>query len=170
MQPIDNETKVSIVTESRLWVRSRWPELESAYGCLYETLGAVIVARKRGIKLLPQAGTVNWLAVAPELDDGVSANSASYTWDPEGPLSKLSVAQGWMPEMHCWAADPDRMEIVDTTTGAQMERFAPLFDWTAPPLPDFLWGKPEKGWIYEPVKDAVQVACGFMCDVLGEVA
>ena len=158
--------KELIVAEARRWVASTWPTLPEEAGCLYMTLGVILIARVRGIHLIPQGGSVSWLAVHPDHDDGSSPNAAAYQWDPTHPLSRLSLANGWLPEMHCWAADPERKEIVDITTGLQMTRFKSHFDWTAAPLPDFLWGKPETGWHYEPNREACLLAMKCMSKTL----
>lgn len=166
MKPIDDEIKATIVADARTWVATVWPSLPMESSCLYMTIGVVAAAKTHGIQLLPQAGSVSWLAVAPHEDDGKRSNAASYMWDPGHPLSKLSLAHGFLPEMHCWAADPERMEIVDATTGFQMERFATLLEWSAEPLPDYLWGKPRAGWHYTPHRDACELAFRYMRNAL----
>jgi hypothetical protein len=118
---------------------------DHATSCLYWTAAICAAAAKRGIRLIPQAGSASWRRLPHELDDGKpeTATHFSYVYE-EGTDPRPYLARGILPECHCWAADPKRNEIVDLTT-----RFLPTvcdkltgLAWLTPAPPSFVWGNP----------------------------
>ena len=126
--------------------------------CLLYALAALGVGKVLGVRLVLQAGTATWPFVAPELDDGVSANSFGYEWDPEHLRSSHALALGLMPEMHVWAGDPVAQEVVDLSTEHWPAQRAMLMGgdsgWTGPRPPVWLWGKPPARVVYLPNAEA----------------
>lgn len=135
-------------------------------GCLYLASAVVYEASKVGLRLVLQAGSAHWRRITSELDDGVVATHFGYTWDPESDASKASMASGHLPEMHCWAADPRRMEIIDLTVGLLPQACEGLgnMPWLAAQPPAHLWRHVERlpgGWVYrvDPVATKFAVEC-----------
>jgi len=144
--------------------------------CLYwMMLGINYILANTGLRAIPQAGSVSWPIVAPELDDGVCATHFSMMWNTPreeaigigaAEVSESAVA---LPEMHCWIAIPETGEIVDFST-LYLPRIAEKcgFQWRAPLPPRYLWTKarklPERVF-YEPNLSATKLAIqlGLTC-------
>lgn len=139
--------------------------------CLYWSATAIAVAAKLGIRLIMQAGTANFRRLPPHLDDGAPTTLTHFSYEWSGaappldhPAVQLALKTGKrvLPEMHVWAADPARQEIVDLTTRflpEMCERTAGL-EWLEDAPPRFLWqGNPlPPGWSYTPNREATFLA------------
>lgn len=116
--------------------------------CLAHAVAACRALRAAGLNPVLQAGTMNWLAVAPEYDDGVSATHFSYEWQPfttsmdhVTALHRV-VHLRELPEIHVWVYLRDRHEMIDLTTRYHKQRameLCPTMRWTAPEPPATLW-------------------------------
>lgn len=133
--------------------------------CLYWAASVVFAAHTFGRVLKIQAGSASWLRIRPEEDDGVMATHFSYEWQGADPAPYL--AAGILPEMHVWAADVAKREIVDLTVGTLpdvCEETAGL-PWTAPKPPLFLWAAQKQipnGWHYAPNMEAIGLALALI--------
>lgn len=69
-------------------------------------------------------GTAGWRIVPEELDDGECDTHFSYVFEPENRMGiAAKLAQGILPEMHCWAVVRGEVpEVVDVTWGSQVEQ------------------------------------------------
>jgi hypothetical protein len=127
--------------------------------CLYLAGLAVAVLKRHAVpRPLIQAGTCFWRCLAPADDDGVAALFYGYEWEPDHPLSRLSMAMGDLPEMHVWVGFPDTHEILDLSLPSWplLCRQADL-RWTMPEPPDFFWGIQDQlppGTRYQPHLEA----------------
>lgn len=138
-------------------------------GCLYWTAGVCLAAHANGLRLIPQAGTSSWRRLPEALDDGVVGTHFSYQWDGyDDERVQRALDAGMLPEMHVWAADPKRNEVVDATTRflpRQCEQTAGL-PWLMPEPPKYLWGGPSAIWqldaLYVPDADATKLALDLM--------
>ncbi len=154
--------------------------------------------RVAGVRLVMQAGSAQFRRLPPHLDDGKpeTATHFSYMWSPpvrSNASSWLNVythpdgstmqarpdglierpgADGkpfvCLPEMHVWAADPERQELVDLST-----KFLPTLCqktlgvpggprvWQDATPPDYVWCTYDKlppDWRYAPDRDATILA------------
>jgi hypothetical protein len=140
--------------------------------CLILSASVIVAARERGIRLVLQAGSASWMRIRPEEDDGVGVTHFTYQWSPADWASQQALKNGMMPEIHCWAGDPARQELVDLSVGAiprQCERITSL-RWTAEALPDFLWGGQEAlpfGSLYVPNAQATLFAASRIREAFG---
>ena len=166
--PRKRDLREVIVAETRVRMDRYGLAKRSTGGCLYWAATVVAVAHQHRLRLIPQAGMACWARVPPELDDGVMNTHFSYEWQGLGDdLTRSRIAQGLLPEVHVWAADPKRLEIVDLTTGFQAEQCLRMTGepWLTPPLPAYVWtgkdGLPE-GTIYRPDRDATEMAVQLM--------
>lgn len=150
--------RLEMVAEARALVDAVRPEAARQGGaCAYLTAASIVVAATRGIRLVPQAGSLHWRRLAREFDDGVESNHFAYVWTPGD--ARAAIAAGLLPECHVWAGDPVSQEIVDLST-----RDLPVWclrqgglSWRAPMPPDALWcpaSDVPDGAIYEPDRDA----------------
>lgn len=107
----------------------------SPHTCLQHSMSLAEVLLARGINVIPQAGSAQWLRV--DVDDGISPTHFTYQW--VAGEAKRRWLQGLMPEMHVWVA-LDTQEIVDITTRYLPEICRSLIglDWRGP-KPDYLW-------------------------------
>lgn len=165
-----DEKKEQIVQVARLIFTKRF-QGDLPYGpsaaCLYWAACVTFAAKKFGVNLVVQAGTASFLRLPHHLDDGEPTTPTHFSYVCDKSLSMSTVAAhldfGRLPEMHVWAADPGRQEIVDLTTKflpEQCKRLSGL-DWLTPAPPDYLWCKvsrlPEE-WVYAPNADATFLA------------
>lgn len=140
--------KNEIITEAKALFVKRWPDVNPAAACLYLTIATIAVAQQRGIRLVLQAGSMHWKCVPDELDDGVSSNHFAYVWNAQSRIAahQFTDHHGFLPEIHVWAADPLRQEIVDASTEMFPEACAQMHaaEWKAPRPPPFIWGSHEE--------------------------
>ena len=144
--------------------------------CLYWMMaGIAAIRRHTGLLAIPQAGSVSWPIVTPELDDGVCATHFSMMWNTPKEdavgigMAEVSESAVALPEMHCWIAIPETGEIVDFST-LYLPRIAEKcgFKWRAQLPPRYLWTKarrlPERVF-YEPNAAATRLAIqlGLAC-------
>ena len=160
-----------IIAEARALFEKRWPDVNPAAACLYLTIATIACAQARGIKLLLQAGSMHWRCVPPELDDGVSPTHFAYVWETNRMDAHVFTARTkHLPEIHVWAVDPVRRELVDASTRGfpvACEHTAGM-KWVGPPPPDFLWTEGDSlpdGAVYEPKLEA----CLFAADIVNNV-
>lgn len=146
MSGLPPELRAGLVADVRAIIPQVWPRMNAANdpggACAYGSLVLQALAYKRyRHKLMLQAGTLQWEFKKAELDDGISATCYSYMWEPRSPLTIAMVANGRLPEMHVWLADPEAEELIDLATGtlrAEAEERVGL-TWTRADPPDFLW-------------------------------
>ena len=118
-------------------------------------------ADKEGIRLVLQAGSVFWERMPGWLDDGVSPTHFGYQWSLEE--ARANIAMERFPEIHVWAGDPVRQDVVDASAGdfpAQCRAILDM-DWPGMKPPPFLWASAEgipKGACYVPDRDATLFA------------
>jgi len=143
-------------------------ELKHKGACLYWMQLTLIALRRLGLRALPQAGTMHWRFVPPEMDDGKCAMWFGYEWSPENDLSKFAIQHGLVPEIHCWIGLPDTNEIVDFSTRyvqEQAEREG--YRWLAPVPPDYIWCQADQlpdGVFYKPEIDAINFTLRFIAE------
>lgn len=154
--------KVLLVREARALCQAQHPEAPPHASCLYLAGAVIQVAAAHDIHLVLQAGSASWsLYPQPELIPEPTPTHFGYEWEGlNHPAVQVQLVQNRMPEMHVWAGDPVRQEIVDLTTWAwpqQAQRLAGL-EWKTAAPPDFLWGKPPAVAYYQPMEDATLLA------------
>ena len=145
-----------LVKEARELVISRGCFIESG-GCVFQAAAIIEVAARSGIKLVLQAGTAMWPFCDPETAPEPEPTHFSYVWEGlNHPAVRARIAQGLLPEIHVWAADPATQAIVDTTIREwpTQAKLRAGFAWKLPPPPDFLWGRPPADVVYKPDRDA----------------
>jgi hypothetical protein len=123
-------------------------------GCIVSTFALRVVAFREGLKIWPQAGTLCWPFTDPEKDDGRRATHFSFVWDEK---KSFSYTVGMLWEMHAWAAiSPD--VIIDLETGdfKRLENRLLGLPWTGKNPPDYLWGIPPEGAIYNSSESAIR--------------
>ena len=133
--------------------------------CLYWAAAAVEVLREMSgrDRVQIQAGTASWRIVPPNLDDGVSPDRFAYQFNAENAACRMVDGQLHLPEMHCWAADPDTGEIIDMSLGSQPEQCRLLtgLEWRTP-RPAYFWGDADQcqraRHIYRPDHQAIEIA------------
>lgn len=112
------------------------------------------------VRAVLQAGSAQWRCVKD--DDGISNTHFAYVWEMSD-ITRMRMADGMMPEMHCWIGIPSTQEIVDISTYMLPEqaKLRAGINWTAELPPDYIWsgrdGFPE-GARYLVDKDATMVA------------
>ena len=151
--------------------------LESGGGCLYWMWYGLRVMQESGLRAVAQCGTAAWNMVPPHLDDGISPTTMMFQWEGEDNAERRQMPdapdQYPLPEMHCWIGLPDTNEIVDFSTGGIGKMAAGFgFEWTAEPLPSYLWSKCEDlpyGCIYRPDKDATVCAINHLAGIVRHV-
>jgi hypothetical protein len=134
--------------------------------CLYYAHHTARILWQHRLRVVIQAGSLQWPRVARAEDDGVIDTHFSYMWTPHAPESALSVALGQLPEMHVWVGILDRQELVDFSTrhltAAALERG---LAWSAAAPPSYLWcpANETPDWVvYSPNQDATIYACGIL--------
>jgi hypothetical protein len=157
-----------IIADAKRVFQSRWPDVNPAAACLYLTMATIACAKQRGVRLLLQAGSMHWRAVPEELDDGISPTHFAYVWGSTRTMAHQFVARHrHLPEIHVWAVDPVRRELIDASTygfPTACEQTAGM-KWRGPKPPDFLWAKGDSlpdGASYEPNMEA----CLFAADMV----
>lgn len=132
--------------------------------CLYWAKATLIRLREAGHAAQIQAGTAAWKRVPDHLDDGVVDTHFGYQWTAHSPENEAALLAGRLPEMHVWAAIPERNQIIDMTTGFQVEQCSKMLgmDWPADHPPDWLWIDCDKiqgtGFVYEPCMEAIKLS------------
>lgn len=145
-------SKDAIVREIRGEVDAFYAEVgtdRSGGSCIYLTLFGCAVLAKHGILSVPVGGSLSW--PFKDEDDGKGPTHFSYLWSPNDINSVLAFLGGGLPEMHAWLITKE-MDLIDVTTNeilVQCREIAGL-ERTAPLPPDYVWGKPPEGAIYEP--------------------
>jgi len=134
-----------------------------AQACLYWAHYTVEVLMALGIRAIIQAGSASWPRLRPDQDDGVSPTHHSYVWEPDSAATKFRLAAGDLPEMHVWAAIPERGEIIDMTTRYWPDQCLLIqgFDWPGDKPPTFFWGTADEvpdGVIYAADMKAIALA------------
>lgn len=131
--------------------------------CLNWMIHGAVILHQCGIETIPQAGSASFRFLPEHLDDGVCDTHHSFMWSPYTPQSQAKIAEGQLPEIHCWLADPKTREIIDFSTGYIHHSFNQ--PWLADPLPRYLWrreGDPHPGCCYQPYPQAIQFILNFM--------
>ena len=129
--------------------------IDTPGACLYWTQVAMNILHRRGERVIFQAGTMLWPCLND--DHGDRPTHFGYEWTPDEPFSKQALAMGQLPEVHMWAALPDRGEIVDFST-AGFKRIAKEhhgLPWETPDPPLYIWGQPPERTLYKPIKEAI---------------
>lgn len=133
--------------------------------CLHWTKSTVeVLSAELDDRVILQAGTAMFRRIPPHLDDGVVSTHFSYVWSADSLLSKSMIMMNAMPEMHVWAAMPDKEIVIDMTCGLQKEQAAlRSMEWLDDTTPDVIWGNPKEvfkdhGIVYEPSLDASVLA------------
>lgn len=145
---------------------NRWyPEGWSDNGaCLHWAHAGCCVLRVCGYRAIFQAGSASWPI---QIDQGDNPTHFSYMWDPSDSLSAERIAQGALPEVHCWCALPERGEIVDFSTGS-LKRICEGrhgLKWELEDPPPFLWATAEQmpeRWIYRAHYAAIKHVCEWV--------
>jgi hypothetical protein len=136
--------------------------------CLVYAAEIIEAARKRGLRLVLQAGSAFWPRMTDAQDDGVSPTHFGYEWDP--PQVARHLAAGHLPEMHAWAGDPVTHDLVDLTTGrfpAQCRRMLGE-GWPGVQPPAAWWGPARSlpdGVSYVPNREATMLAHQLIADM-----
>ena len=129
--------------------------------CLYWAQVGCVELWKRGVRALPQAGSMSWPILMPgdPEDDGVRPTHLSYEWGEGGVDSQLAIGMGALPEVHVWIGIPGTGEIVDFSTRwlrLAAERLG--LEWRTPEPPNYVWCRGEDlpaGVVYQPKLDAI---------------
>jgi hypothetical protein len=136
-------TRAEMILCARAAVEDRWPEVPRYGRGLHLASAIVAVAAANGTRLVLQAGSMRWRRLPVEEDDGVVPTHFSYEWEQPsfGHARWFVEAYGCLPEVHVWAGDPERQEIVDLSTGTFPEACAALADieWRTERPPSELW-------------------------------
>lgn len=142
--------------------------------CGFFAMGVIAELSKHGIRGCLQAGTASWpLFDDPADDDGVSPTHFSYEWEEDSFTTKIRLAQGLLPELHCWVGIPETQEIIDVTTRflASRASMAGLV-WRATPL-DYVWCHATRlppRVRYVPAALATYIAGGFLEESFARLA
>jgi len=162
--------KAKIIPRIRQAFRRLYPDLsiDDPMQCVRWANATCSVLRTFNIEALPVGGSMNWLAVPPHLDDGVSPTHFSYEFEPHSMQSQFAMFSGNLPEMHAWAYLPATDEIIDMTTRhlqVQCARIAPSMVWQADDPPDYLWARASRlpeGVYYTPDINATELLHGIL--------
>lgn len=150
--------QAAIVAEIRDAVIALEPSLRPERSCLLSALLGAVLLQRRGQHAVLQAGSAYWHYKAE--DDGGTTHY-SYVFDPKHPRSAQRLAEGRLPEVHCWIGLPRDKEIIDITTRhlPALVQEALNVPWTTPQPPDFFWGNMEDlpaGWHYDCTVPAIE--------------
>lgn len=165
---IPDDLKERIVEEARVIRGTYGVDADNPGACLYDACAVIEAAKRRGIKLVMQAGSAGWprLTMGGPHDDGVCSTHFSYKW--EWPAAQIALSKGNLPEMHVWAGDPSRQELVDISTRFWPEQCKTIIgeEWPEEEPPDFFWGGPKlpAGVYYEPDLQATMLAHKWATD------
>ncbi len=149
-----------IISEARSLVHDHTPVGESG-SCIFYADAVCRILGSHGIRAVIQAGSLCWPRVDMETDDGEMDTHFSYLWSDTA-TNRVKGLSGMMPELHVWAAIPDRQEIIDLTTChlvAQCKTKANL-DWPGRKPPNHLWCTEEElpaHVIYRPDMEAIRL-------------
>lgn len=131
-----------IVALAEAWINRHFPQAsESPGACFYYAVAACIAASELNRRFLIQGGSAFWPCVSSELDDGEGPNRFGYEWsDDAAAMVMVDVNTLRLPEMHCWAVDPERSEIIDLASRFWPAQAARLgIKWRAPHPPRAFW-------------------------------
>lgn len=138
--------------------------------CLFWALEATKAIKVyTGRRAVIQAGTAFWPICPLDKDDGSRPLNYGYQWEPPEsvPTAMMqTILTGYLPEIHCWAAIPDTLEIIDFTTSFQPQICKEQIgaDWVDQP-PLFLWqpaNKLPERYYYEPVPEAINFCLALL--------
>lgn len=160
----------TIVEDIRQTMASKYKGNDMTAGCLYWAKATCLRLLEVNQRAIIQAGSAAWLRIPTEMDDGEIATHYGYWWDAECQSNMVQLIKGELPEMHVWVALPDKNQIVDLTTGFQVDRCRETIgqDWIADHPPDWLWMDAEKvrsiDAMYVPCPVAIQLAYGLLAE------
>lgn len=142
--------------------------------CLHWTMAVIDAAARNGLRLIPQAGSASFQRLPRYLDDGAPTTLThfSYEWHG-GDVTKLPDGRLILPEIHVWAADPARGEIVDLSTRhlAEMCETTAGLPWLDVAPPPYLWSRElPAGWLYQPNREATELAVRYALALISERA
>ncbi len=134
-----------------------------AQACLYWAHYTVELLAALGIRAVIQSGSASWPRLRPDQDDGVAPTHHSYVWEPHSAVTRARIAANTMPEIHVWAAIPERGELIDMTTRYWPEqcRLIQGLDWPNNQPPNYFWGTADElpvGVVYVPDMKAIALA------------
>jgi hypothetical protein len=134
-----------------------------AQACLYWAHYTVAVLKALGIRAVIQAGSASWPRLRPDQDDGRSPTHHSYVWEPDSVATKARLVACDLPEIHVWAAIPERGELIDMTTKYWPEQCQLIqgLGWPGDKPPTYFWGTADElpdGVIYRPDMKAIALA------------
>ena len=158
----------TIVEDIRLMMAREYRGEDMTAGCLYWAKATCLRLTEVKQRAILQAGSAAWLRVPTELDDGVIETHYGYWWEDGCERNVQQLAKGELPEMHVWVALPDKNQIIDLTTGFQVDRCRETIgqDWPADHPPDWLWMNVEKvqsiNAMYKPCPAATRLAIGLL--------
>lgn len=117
--------------------------------CLYAAWSARRVLRDHGHPARIAGGSLSWPRLAADEDDGEVATHFSFMFDPSDCAPRMVRGAIALPEIHLWVVAG--AEVVDLTTGRLPFVCAMTtgMRWTAPEPPEYLWGVPPPGAVYE---------------------
>ncbi len=151
---IQEQDRDGIVAEIRDLMAENYRGPQSQGACLYWAKATCEVLGQFGVRCIPQAGTGGWLRIDDADDDGKCDNAFCYEFNSDNPENVKRLAARGMPEMHVWAAIPEDNEIIDLTTGFQVQqcRETAGMDWPGAHPPEYIWTKADhvKRAIYVP--------------------
>lgn len=158
---------------------AKMPHIPPTQGCVFLACFTCLAIAKRGPRAVLQAGSASFRFKALSEDDGGDTH-LSYEFNPKDPASLASLAQGSLPEIHCWAGIPETGEIVDLSTAYLVDRLAQSgggLTWTAPVPPAEIWcgpGQLPDGFIYSASLPATLMVFTFLRkarpDIFAEMA
>jgi hypothetical protein len=156
-----------MVREIRLVAEASIQKKNLASACLYWADETVKYLTRQGIRAIIQAGTASWPMIDPEQDDGVSPTNFSYIFEGVSAQEAEGLLRGRLPEMHVWAAIPDRNEIIDLTTRYWPEQALVNggYEWAGQQPPDYLWEGADRlpdRVIYHPHPQATKLALDLL--------
>ena len=163
-----NGNRNTVVEDIRQIMSKNFVGSNMGAACLYWAKAACIRLRDAGHNAQLQAGTAAWRRVPEHLDDGIVDTHFGYEWNADSPEIEAALLAGRLPEMHVWAAIPERNQIIDMTTGFQVEQCSEMLgmDWPAEHPPDWLWIDCDKiggtGFVYEPCVEAIRLSYGLL--------
>lgn len=158
---IPNALKKRIVKEARKIRGTYGVSTTNTACCLFDACAVIEAAKKHGIRLVMQAGSAYWTIEDKPPPGEVYPMRFGYEWEGLTPYAIQLLQTGRLPEMHVWAGDPERNELVDTTTKYWPEQCLGILGqkWTAKKPPDFLWSaEMVPGTEYRPDGQATSVA------------
>lgn len=117
-----------------------FPLIPKHGGCVYWSIVTVAALRNLDADPCVQAGSAQF-RFADDVD-GVQNTHLSFMWngDPETQIQH-GLANGNLPEMHCWVVDLKTEEFIDFSAG-HLRTYAEEagLTWTANDPPKYIWG------------------------------